>query len=75
MRVNSAGQVTIPAALSKLYGLNPGDEVDIVPDGASLRIVRIEGGATRGQVLVGNMRDRATTRLSTDQILALLRTE
>jgi AbrB family looped-hinge helix DNA binding protein len=75
MRLNSRGQVTIPAALRKLHGLNTGDEVDIVPDGAGMRIVRASAGASRGQVLVENLRGRATTRLSTDQIMALLREE
>jgi bifunctional DNA-binding transcriptional regulator/antitoxin component of YhaV-PrlF toxin-antitoxin module len=67
--------VPIPDELRKLYGLKPGDDVDILPDGASMRMVRAERAATSGQVLVEKMRGRATTRLSTDQIMALLRSE
>jgi AbrB family looped-hinge helix DNA binding protein len=73
MRLNSKGQVTIPAALRERYGLHEGDEVDVVEDGNTLRIVRAEGAPTRGQRLVRRMRGRATTAMSTDQIMELLR--
>jgi AbrB family looped-hinge helix DNA binding protein len=73
MRLNSKGQVTIPAPLRERYGLHEGDEVDVVEDGNTLRIVRAEGSPTRGQRLVGRMRGRATTTMSTDQLLELLR--
>ena len=33
MRLNSKGQVTIPAPLRERYGLHEGDEVDVVEDG------------------------------------------
>ncbi len=73
MRLNSEGQVTIPAPLRERYGLHEGDEVDVVEDGNTLRIVRVEESPTRGQRLVGQMRGRATTTMSTDQLLELLR--
>jgi AbrB family looped-hinge helix DNA binding protein len=73
MRLNSKGQVTIPAALRERYGLHEGDEVDVVEDGNTLRIVRAEGAPTGGQRLVRRMRGRATTAMSTDQIMELLR--
>lgn len=73
MRLNSKGQVTIPATLRERYGLQEGDEVDVVEDGDTLRIVRAEGSPTRGQRLVGQMRGRATTTMSTDELLELLR--
>ncbi len=73
MRLNSKGQVTIPAALRARHGLHEGDEVDVVDDGEVLRIVRNEASQTRGQRLVGRMRGRATTTMSTDQLLAMLR--
>jgi AbrB family looped-hinge helix DNA binding protein len=75
MRLNSKGQVTIPAALRERHGLHEGDEVDVIEDGSALRIVRAEGSATRGQRLVRRMRGRATTTMSTDQLLELLRAE
>jgi AbrB family looped-hinge helix DNA binding protein len=75
VRLNSKGQVTIPAALRARFGLHEGDEVDVVEDGNVLRIVRIEGSASRGERAVRRMRGRATTRLSTDQLMELLRGE
>jgi AbrB family looped-hinge helix DNA binding protein len=75
MRLNSKGQVTIPAPLRERHGLHEGDEVDVIEDGGTLRIVRTEGSPTRGQRLVHKMRGRATTTMSTDQLLELLRGE
>jgi AbrB family looped-hinge helix DNA binding protein len=75
MRLNSKGQVTIPASLRERHGLHEGDEVDVIDDGSTLRIVRAEGSTTRGQRLVRQMRGRATTSMSTDQLLDLLRAE
>jgi AbrB family looped-hinge helix DNA binding protein len=75
MRLNSKGQVTIPAALRKRYDLHEGDEVDVIEDGDVLRIIRVEGSQTRAQRAVERMRGRATTNLSTDQLMELLRAE
>lgn len=79
MRLNSKGQVTIPATLRARHGLHEGDEVEVVEDGATLRIVRVEGAQTRGQRLVGHMRGRGTARethdLTTDELMELLRGE
>lgn len=74
MRLNSKGQVTIPAPLRERHGLHEGDEVDVVEDGNTLRLVRVDS-ETRGQRLVGRMRGRASTTMSTDQLLELLRGE
>jgi AbrB family looped-hinge helix DNA binding protein len=73
VRLNSKGQVTIPAPLRERYGLHQGDEVDVVEDGETLRIVRVEASPTRGQRLVRHMRGRANTTMRTDQLLELLR--
>ncbi|HEX6931943.1 MAG TPA: AbrB/MazE/SpoVT family DNA-binding domain-containing protein [Streptosporangiaceae bacterium] len=75
MRLNSKGQLTIPAELRERYDLHEGDEVDVVEDGGALRIVRAEGSTTRGERAVQRMRGRATTTLSTDQLMELLRGE
>lgn len=75
MRLNSKGQVTIPAHLRERHGLHEGDEVDVIEDGNALRIVRAEASTTRGQRLVRQMRGRASTTMSTDQLLELLRGE
>lgn len=75
MKLNSKGQVTIPAPLRERLGLHEGDEVDVIEDGDTLRIVRAERNQTRGQRLVHRMRGRATTTMTTDQLMELLRGE
>jgi AbrB family looped-hinge helix DNA binding protein len=75
MRLNSKGQVTIPAPLRAKHGLHEGDEVDVIEDGDVLRIVRADTGDSRGLRLVRRMRGRATTTMTTDQLLGLLRAE
>ena len=73
MKLNSKGQVTIPAQLRERHGLHEGDEIDVVEDGDTLRIVRVEVSQSRGQRLVHRMRGRASTSMTTDQLLELLR--
>ena len=75
MRVNSKGQVTIPAELRQRHGLHEGDEVEVIEDGDTLRIIQVKTSPTRGQRLVRRMRGRASTTMSTDQLMALLRGE
>lgn len=75
MRLNSKGQVTIPAQLRREHGLHEGDEVEVIDDGQGLRIVRVPDSQTRGRRLVARMRGRATTAKTTDELLALLRDE
>jgi AbrB family looped-hinge helix DNA binding protein len=73
--MNSKGQVTIPASLRAKHGLHEGDELDVVEDGNALRIVRVAASETRGSRLARGMRGRATTTLSTDELLEMLRGE
>ncbi|MEW9528792.1 AbrB/MazE/SpoVT family DNA-binding domain-containing protein [Microbispora sp. NPDC049125] len=75
MRLNGKGQLTIPAEIREKYGLHPGDEMDVVEVGTTLQIVRREGGATRGQRAVQRLRGSATTSMTTDEIMGLLRDE
>lgn len=75
MRLNSKGQVTIPAPLREKHGLREGDEVNVIEEGNALRIVPVDSSQSRGQRLVNRMRGRATTTMSTDQLLQLLRGE
>lgn len=79
MRLNSKGQVTIPAELRARHNLHEGDEVDVVEDGGVLRIVRASGAESRGQRLVRHMRGRGGTsrssQLSTDELMEMLRGE
>ncbi len=77
MKLNSKGQVTIPVALRAKHNLHEGDEVEVVEDGATLRIVRVEGSETRGQRMVRRLRGSGTAAetagMSTDELMELLR--
>jgi AbrB family looped-hinge helix DNA binding protein len=66
MRLNSKGQVTIPASLRERHGLREGDEVDVIEDGETLRIVRAVSSSSRTQRLVDRMRGRASSTLTAD---------
>jgi AbrB family looped-hinge helix DNA binding protein len=75
MKLNGKGQVTIPAALRQQYGFVEGDEVDVVADGQTLRIIHSASADSKGKRLVDRMRGRATTSQTTDELMALLRDE
>jgi AbrB family looped-hinge helix DNA binding protein len=75
IRINSEGQVTIPAELREKFRLHEGDEVDVIETGNALQIVRREGSESRGRRLTGRMRGRASVRMSTDELMGLLRGE
>ncbi len=74
MRLNSKGQVTIPAELRHRLGFAEGDEVDVIDDGGELRIVRAHE-LTRGQRAVRQVRGILGPGLSTDEVMALTRGE
>jgi AbrB family looped-hinge helix DNA binding protein len=73
MRITAKGQVTIPQEIRHRLGLQPETEVEFDVVGRTVRIRKIAGRPGRGRGIVDRLRGRATTRLSTDQILALTR--
>ncbi|MFC6707583.1 AbrB/MazE/SpoVT family DNA-binding domain-containing protein [Flexivirga alba] len=73
MRLNSKGQVTIPAKLRAKHGFVDGDEVDVIEEGDFLRIVHSGAPNTRGERLVARMRGKAGSGPTTDELMALLR--
>lgn len=75
MRITSKGQVTIPIAIRERLGLLPETEVEFRIEGAAVRIVKTSRSRKpdRGEAFVRRLRGTATTRMSTDQILALTR--
>lgn len=75
MKLNSKGQVTIPARLRAEFGFHEGDEVDVVQRDGQLVIVKVDGAPSRGQRLVERMRGRADGGLSTEELMALTRDE
>jgi AbrB family looped-hinge helix DNA binding protein len=73
MRLTSKGQVTIPLELREQLGLLPNTEVEFALDGDGVRITKAKASRRRGDAVIARLRGRATTRLSTDEILALTR--
>ena len=73
-QVTSKGQVTIPQVLRERYGFRPGTEIEFVPDGNTLRVVKTPQGG-RGQEIVERLRGKATIAMTTDEILALTRSD
>ena len=73
MRVTSKGQVTIPLEIRDKLGLRASSEVEfeLLPDG-KVYLTKTERPARRS-TLVKKMKGRATTRLSTDEIMKLTR--
>jgi AbrB family looped-hinge helix DNA binding protein len=78
LKLNSKGQVTIPAPLRAKHGLHEGDEIDVIEENGALRIVRVDA-PSRGQRLVAHLRGRGTAQdtqgMSTDELMELLRGE
>lgn len=73
MRITSKGQVTIPIAIRQKLGLLAETEVTFELAGDAVRIRKARGSRSRGQGLVRRLKGRATSRLSTDEILSLTR--
>lgn len=73
MRITSKGQVTIPREVRDRLGLHPETEVEFVVKGNAVQIVKAKPGTSRGARVVGRIRGRATTNMSTDEIMKLTR--
>src|SRR5438046_4757705 len=73
MRITSKGQVTIPAEIRERLGLLPNSEVTFEVTGDSVRIRKVKDTQRRGRDLIARIRGKASTRMSTDEILALTR--
>lgn len=62
-KVTSKLQVTIPKRIADEYGITPGDEIDFIAAGASIRVVKSGGGL--GEITTAErlaLFDRATAR-------------
>jgi AbrB family looped-hinge helix DNA binding protein len=73
MRITSKGQVTIPIEIRDQLGLLPGTEVEFDVDGDAVRLTRAKDAPGRGHTVVDRLRGRATSGLSTEEIMALTR--
>jgi AbrB family looped-hinge helix DNA binding protein len=73
MRITSQGRVTIPIEIREQLGLLPGTEVAFEVEGDAVRLTRSERAPVFGRTIVERLRGRATSGLSTDEIMALTR--
>jgi antitoxin PrlF len=70
--VTSKGQVTIPKKVRDHLGIRPGSavEFELTADG---RVVLVHAASSRPPSAFARVRGRATSRMSTDEIMALTR--
>ncbi len=73
MRITSKGQVTIPLEIRQQLGLLPDTEVEFTVKGRSVILKKADKSTRRGRRLLTAMRGKASSRLSTDEILSLTR--
>lgn len=73
MKITSKGQITIPQHIRETLGLLPDTEVEFEVDGDAVRLRKATGVKSRGQRMVEQMRGKGTIRMSTDEIMALMR--
>ena len=75
MRITSKGQVTIPIEIRERLGFLPNSEVEFEIEGTSLRIHKVRGrkSGTRGRSIVLQMSGKATSGMSTEEIMAITR--
>ena len=72
MRITTKGQVTIPLAVREHLGLLPHTEVEFTIRGDSAILMKA-GARKRGRRLVELMRGRGDVRMSTDEIIEMMR--
>ena len=74
MRITSKGQVTIPQHIREQFGLLPETEVDFEVTEAGVLLRKAPAADTeRGRRAVESLRGKGTIRMSTDEIMALMR--
>ena len=74
MRITSKGQVTIPMDIRETLGLLPNTEVEFEIDGDAVRIRRaVRATRNRGREIVEHLRGRGTVKMTTDEIMRLMR--
>ncbi len=76
MRITSKGQVTIPQEVRESAGLMPGTDVEFQVGPGFVRLVKATPGSgrrSRGRKLVESLRGRGDFKMTTDEIVALMR--
>jgi len=75
MRISEKGQVTIPKVLREQMGLREGTDVTFAIEGDTLVIRKNDAVPSRGRVLAERLRGRGDVAMSTDEIMALTRSD
>jgi AbrB family looped-hinge helix DNA binding protein len=70
-KVTTKGQVTIPQEIRETLGIYPGSTVEFRIEDDEVVLQKVAGG--RGEAVVARLRGRATTGMSTDEIMRLTR--
>lgn len=76
MRITTKGQVTIPQDVRERAGLMPGTDVEFEIEAGIVRLVKTAPAGsrrTRGQKLVEGLRGRGDFKMTTDEIVSLMR--
>jgi len=76
MRITAKGQVTIPQEVRERAGLMPGTDVEFEVEAGVVRLVKAPAGSgrrTRGQRLAESLRAGGDFKMTTDEIIALMR--
>jgi len=73
MRITSKGQVTIPIEIREKAGLLPNTEVEFRLQSGKVVLEKARKTPERGRRLIQALRGKATSRMSTDEIMALTR--
>ena len=73
MHISTKGQVTIPQAFREELGLFPNTEVLFNLDKDRLYIVKTEQPSKRGKALIAAMSGKGDIKMTTDEIMALMR--
>ena len=76
MRITAKGQVTIPKEVRERPGLMPGADVEFEIEAGAVRLIKTTHDGpreTQGQKLVDQLRGGGDFKITTDEILALMR--
>jgi len=74
MRVTTKGQVTIPQHIREKLGITPATEVDFIEEKGRIFLVQRKDEKA-GIRKFAKLRGLATVKMTTDEIMALTRTE
>jgi AbrB family looped-hinge helix DNA binding protein len=76
MRIMAKGQMTIPLEVRERAGLMPGTDVEFEIEGGAVRLIKAVKASrrrTRGQKLVDGLRGQGDFKMSTDELVGLMR--